>query len=328
MPSAVIITAIAKECLAVCSHLTELKQETHPQGTIYEKGTFSRNGNCWDVAIVEIGAGNPGAGVETERAISFFKPDVVLFVGVAGGIKDVKLGDVVASTKVYAYESGKSEEKFKPRPEIGLSGYNLEQLARAIAREWLRKVESSSSESNNNLPKAFVAPIAAGEQVVASTESEVFKFLRRNYSDAIAVEMEGFGFLKAARANQQVTAIVIRGISDLIDGKAAVDKAGYQEIAAGNASAFAFEMLGRFRSSNSPSHTGETREYLLDLLNGLLPSQFDTVVFKYHDASFHLANGSQNQKAINLIQYAIQKEGPNLAKLLAVIYEVAPHLRK
>jgi nucleoside phosphorylase len=235
MPCAVILTALSVD-------LSDLQEEIHPQGTIYERGKFAQSQGAWDVGVVEIGAGNPGAAMEAERAIAHFNPDIILFVGVAGGIKDVALGDVVASTKVYGYESGKTEQTFKPRPEIGLSAYSLEQRARAEARsgDWLKRLSVTEP-----IPRVFVAPIAAGEKVIASTKSEVYQFLRSNYGDAVAVEMEGFGFLEAARANQQVCAMVIRGISDLIDNKAKVDKAGYQEIAARHASAFTFEMLAK-----------------------------------------------------------------------------------
>jgi len=248
MACAVILTAISDEYLAVRSHLSDLQEEIHPQGTIYERGKFSETNAVWDVGIVEIGAGNPGAEMEAERAIAHFNPDVILFVGVAGGIKDVALGDVVASTKVYGYESGKVEQTFKPRPESGLSTYSLENRARAEARkgDWLRRL-SVLPEPN---PRVFVAPIAAGEKVIASTKSEIFQLLRSNYGDAVAVEMEGFGFLDAARASQQVSAMVIRGISDLIDNKAKVDKAGYQEIAARHASAFAFELLAKLKPTD------------------------------------------------------------------------------
>jgi nucleoside phosphorylase len=343
MACAVILTALSDEYLAVRSHLSDLQEEIHPQGTIYERGKFSEPNAVWDVGIVEIGAGNPGAAMEAERAIAHFNPDVILFVGVAGGIKDVALGDVVASTKVYGYESGKAEHTFKPRPEIGLSAYSLEHRARAEARrnDWLKRLSVTEP-----IPRVFVAPIAAGEKVIASTESEVFQFLRSNYGDAVAVEMEGLGFLDAARANQQVSAMVIRGISDLIDNKAKVDKAGYQEIAARHASAFAFEMLAKLQpkhevvpevstskpaigmtlSNNVPVQ--ERKEYILDLLNRLIPSQFDTVIFKYDVDSAHLSNGTQNQRAIELIRYAIQKEGADLAQLLQVIYKVAPHLQE
>ena len=241
MSCAVILTALPVEYLAVRAHLQALREEVHAQGTIYERGTF---GAEWEVGIVEIGAGNVGAAVEAERAIAYFKPEVILFVGVAGGIKDVAIGDVVVSTKVYGYESGKAEQRFKPRPEIGLSAYNLEQRARAEARkgDWLERLAVVPEVR----PRVFVGPIAAGEKVIASTQSELFQFLRENYGDAIAVEMEGLGFLEAARANQRVSTIVIRGISDLIDEKGECDRSGSQEIASCHAGAFAFQMLAKF----------------------------------------------------------------------------------
>lgn len=261
MPRAVILTALSVEYLAVRAHLTAIQEKTHPQGTIYEQGLFTANAQTWEVGIVEIGAGNPGSAFEAERAIAFFTPDVILFVGVAGGIKDVSIGDVVASTKIYAYESGTAEKTFNPRPEVALSAYSLEQRARSIARSWLLKVQSHEAE---NSPRAFVGPIAAGEKVIASKKSTIFKFLKANYGDALAVEMEGFGFLNAARANQQVAAMVIRGISDLISGKATADRAGSQEWASNNASDFAFELLANMQHTKatqpSPSEPSTTPE--------------------------------------------------------------------
>jgi nucleoside phosphorylase len=248
MPCAVILTALSVEYLAVRAHLTHLQETIHPQGTIYERGQFADDGQSWDVGIVETGAGNPGAALEAERAIAYFNPDVILYVGVAGGIKDVSLGDVVASTKIYAYESGKAEENFKPLPAVGISSYGLEQRARAEARktDWLTRLSSVPSPT----PTVHVAPIAAGEKVVASVESEVFGFLRSNYSDAVAIEMEGFGFLDAVRANQHVSALVIRGISDMIFDESEADISEYRNIASRHASAFAFQILAKLKKAS------------------------------------------------------------------------------
>ena len=254
MHRAVILTALPVEYLSVRTHLANLREDIHPNGTVYERGIFSAGSLVWDVGIVEIGAGNTGAALEAERAIAYFNPDVILFVEVAGGIKDVALGNVVASTKVYGYESGRVKQQFKPRPEIGSSAYSLIQRAIAEARnvDWLKRL----AVRPKMMPLVYVAPIAAGEKVMASTKSEAFKFLREYYEDAIAVEMEGFGFLKAAQANPKVAALVVRGISDLIDDKSEVAEPYSQKIASQHASAFAFQILATLRPPihiNNPS---------------------------------------------------------------------------
>ena len=252
LPCAVILTALPVEFNAVKAHLTDVVEEVH-KGTIYERGLFNSEKQTWQVVVVEIGAGNDRAAFEAERAINHFNPSIAIFVGVAGGIKDVHFGDVVAATKAHGYESGKAEEVFKPRPDAGKSSYDLVQRAKAVARnqDWTNRIKNSASEK---LPKAFVGAIAAGEKVIASKKSDVYEFLRANYSDALAVEMEGRGFLEAAYANSQISSLIVRGISDSLDDKSDADDDFRQETASRNASAFAFEVLSRLESA----HRNET----------------------------------------------------------------------
>lgn len=240
---AVILTALPVEFSAARALLADPRERRHPQGTVYEVGTFQSAAGLQSIAIAEIGPGNDAAAAECERAITFFEPSIVIFLGVAGGLKDLALGDVVAASKVYGYERGKSNATFSPRPNVAECSYELEQRARAVARSnnWRRRV--SSTTSSLSPPRALVGPIAAGEKVIASTRSDAFRFLRKQYSDALAVEMEGRGFLAGARLTGSVKALVIRGISDLVNHKARSDAAGYQDVAAHNAAAFAFELL-------------------------------------------------------------------------------------
>jgi len=239
-PVVVILTAIPLEYESVKNFLINLKKEIHPRGNIYEVGDFYCENQKCKVAIVETGQGNINSAIAAERAINFFNPSIVLFIGVAGGIKDVKIGDLVIADKIYYYEAAKSAEEIKTRPSSYPSSYNLIETAKFIARNntWLKRIKIF----NNS--KAFIGPIASGEQVIASTRSDIYKFITNNYNDTLAVEMEGYGILAAIyKSENNIKSAVIRGISDMIDNKSNTDKQGSQELAAYNASAFAFELL-------------------------------------------------------------------------------------
>jgi nucleoside phosphorylase len=262
---AVILTALGVEHKAVEAHLKPLGQsprlseEIHPNGTIYTQGQFKAHNCNWNVAIAQIDMGNASAAMEAVRAIERFQPRVVLFVGVAGGIKDVKIGDVVAASVVYGYECGKLiDDRTLPRPKLGEADYDLKQRAQAEARkdDWREQIRSGATSSETTSSTVYVKPIAAGEKVIASRKAEVYDYLREYYDDAIAVEMEGIGFLKATQQVKNVSAMVIRGISDLINGKnddLVEPEQIRQEKAARHASAFAFEILAKINGNNNLS---------------------------------------------------------------------------
>lgn len=260
--TAVVVTALELEAAAVKAHLEDVTEEVHPKGTVYFSGRFCGDHDAWRIVIVVAGAGNPTAAIEVERAVSRFTPQIVLFVGVAGGIKDVDVGDVVAADKIHSYERGKAEADFLPRPDGFRCTYGMVQRARAevMKAHWQNRILGPRSAT---APKALVAPIAAGEKVVAARDSPAYQFLRHSYSDAVALEMEGAGFLAAAHANRGVDALVVRGISDLIEGKAAADAEGGQPLAARHAAAFAFQVLstlsteGMTRSPRRGDHHAE-----------------------------------------------------------------------
>ncbi len=232
-----IVTALDVETRAVLRQLGDCEEEV-VQGTVFFVGTFED----WRVAVVEVGPGNVAVAAIADRAIGHFEADVAIFVGVGGGVKDVAFGDVVVASKVYGYEGGKDKANaFLPRPDLHRSAHALEQRARAMAKRknWHARLDKALGLDSPNL---LVAPIAAGEKVVASTRSPTARFLKKQYSDAVAVEMEGRGFLEAVHINS-VLGTVIRGISDQLSGKSVSDKAGWQRKAADAASAAAFEML-------------------------------------------------------------------------------------
>ena len=258
---ALVLTALPVEYAAVRAHLENLEEAEHPLGDVYERGQFQAGAQAWEVGIVEMGAGNPNAATKTERAIDFFKPEVVLFVGVAGGLKDVAVGDVVVATKVYGYHAGKAEAEFKTRPEVRLPHHRILERARAEARktDWLQRLQSPDPA-----PTVYLGAIAAGEQVVVSAASNSYQLIRHSYGDALAVEMESYGFFTAVQAHAGLEALAVRGISDLLENKAEADAGGSQPRASRHAAAFAFEVLAKL---NLPPKNGgvEIREVIVEV---------------------------------------------------------------
>ncbi|MEU4150476.1 5'-methylthioadenosine/S-adenosylhomocysteine nucleosidase [Streptomyces sp. NPDC026659] len=237
----VVFTALPLEYRAVRSHVVGLQRIDHEAGTIFEHGQIP--GTNWEVYLTQVGQGNQGAAVLTERAIQMIRPDAVFFTGIAGGMKDdLTLGDVVVATRVFAYHGGKQESTFKTRPETWPASHRLEQAARfaALDPHWAHVLLPAGREA----PEVHFKPIAAGEVVVNARASALQDLLDEHYNGVAAIETEGAGFAGAASLADQVPALVIRGISDWADGsKQQTDAGGFQLVAADNAAAMTIAVV-------------------------------------------------------------------------------------
>jgi nucleoside phosphorylase len=243
---ALIVTALPLEERAVIAHLSDLRDHVGSNDTRYSVGTFSSRNRTWAIAVACAGSGNVASALNTFSGVGEFRPEVILFVGIAGGLKDVSLGDVVAGDKIYYYESGRDEDEFKPRAKFGMPSHALSEAAKAVIKKasWVARIKNPTSMAPE--PTALLGAIAAGENVVGSTKSQTFQLIRKLYSDALAVEMEAYGFHAALKEANLSQGLVIRGISDLIDNKGVSDTAGFQDVAADHAAAFAYEVLSEY----------------------------------------------------------------------------------
>ncbi len=265
LPVVVILTAIPVEYLAVEAYLNDIKEDKAEDGTIYGKGVFCSDGQEWTVVVRDIGEGNTRAANDVTKAFNRYHPEVMLFCGIAGGIKDVSIGDVVVATKVYSCESGKGEEDFRLRPELSQPTYIAIEQAKAEAKKtgWLNRLWYRVCSVPSEPPpyhKVQIKPIASVAQVVASSNADMIKRIKKYYNDAIAVEMEGFGFLQSCHQYPEMNSLVVRGISDLLDDKSETDIEGSQEIAATSAAAFTFQVL-----SSLDLHGQRKKEYFADV---------------------------------------------------------------
>jgi nucleoside phosphorylase len=242
-PWAVVFTALGVEYEAIRYYLGDPVGEHEERGTLYEIGTLPGARGSWRVALAQTGPGSTTAALALERAVPVFAPEVALFLGVAGGRKDVARGDVVVAETIYDYEQGKSTQAgYEPRIRTHRPAHRLLQRAQLVAREdrWQRRIPPGGPGGR---PAAFVKPIVTGGKVIAHGQSQIARLLDRYASDALAVETEGHGFLAGAYLNREVEALVIRGISDLLAGKDRASDEYWQPVASRHAAAFAVELL-------------------------------------------------------------------------------------
>ena len=244
-PTVLVLTALPLEYAAVRAHVDEREELVHRDGTRVEKGRLP--GTPWHVALAELGMGAERAAALTTQLINWLDPEAVFFVGVAGSLKDdVEIGDVVVGTKVYEIHGGKQTPAgFQVRPESLPGSHALVQAARSAVRD---------------MPdvRAHLLPIATGDVVLADATSEIARFIRRNYNDAGAIEMEGSGAAHAAHLNGQLNALVIRGISDRADAeKHKADASGSQKRAAEQAAAVTVAVLHKHRPREGSSDSEE-----------------------------------------------------------------------
>ncbi|MFE1443173.1 VWA domain-containing protein [Streptomyces sp. NPDC058739] len=240
--TAVVVTALQVEFDQLEQRLrivrARFKEERTVNTTVVQ--TFELDGAhaVWTLHLAQVGMTNVDAALGTHGLLGGLRPDVALLVGIAGSLKDdIAPGDVVVATKVYEIHGAKlSAEGRGARPDSVDTSHALEQTARHV------KV----------LSKYHLKPIASGDVVLDTKSGDIRRRLRRTYQDAAALEMEGFGFCKAAQ-HHRTDALVIRGISDRADGeKGAADALGGQERAAANAAEVAVAVLVKHRPQAAP----------------------------------------------------------------------------
>lgn len=158
-------------------------------------------------------------------------------VGLCGGLDSEKqsLGDVVVSSDVIYYEPG----VFGPAGErqrfriSGVTPASILSLARELAHE---------PDAVFDRPVGIhIGSIASGEKLIESPNS--FAENISNWSNVIAVDMEGAGvFEAAASTGREISVAIVRGIADFADLKKADD---FRSAAATNAVEVAMELMRR-----------------------------------------------------------------------------------
>jgi nucleoside phosphorylase len=144
---AVVLCALLVELNAVRAQMKacdDVGEQVVEGGEIYLTGRLAGAHVRWEIRAACSERSNPAAAASLANAINNFKPEVALFVGVAGAISGkVALGDVVAATTVFDYDQGKETAAgYEPRELQLHSSFNLTQRALhvAAAGQWPARI--------------------------------------------------------------------------------------------------------------------------------------------------------------------------------------------
>jgi nucleoside phosphorylase len=227
----VILTALQEEYEAICSKLLQFNKSL-------SKNIGSEiNNYAWKLGNIycenfkgsyRIAAGlmaRPG-GIQSTlaaiEAIRLWKPNFLIFSGIAGGFSEagLKKGDVIIVDYIHGYEYGKINEKFEPRDNSSCKtdpGLLRGAIDFGHQNSWHDLI--AAKPPIECIPKVTYGEIASGEKVIDDPSNEFFKYVLKRWPKIKAVEMEGAGIGSAIEQAQSlkipVSFMVIRAISDL-----------------------------------------------------------------------------------------------------------------
>jgi nucleoside phosphorylase len=222
-----VITILREEYAAVLGLLSRRRPivgtDTFPNAHSWEYGEIDspRHQKAYTVVLAQSArAGTNAAAVTTKNTLLAFRPRYILVVGIAGGLREADLGDVVVADRICGYEYGKVDQGFRPRPDHDYpADMPIVSAAGTFAdREpnWHLEVEDSLRGLR---PRILVGPVASGDKVVDDRSDAFFAEVLKSRPKLIAVEMEGAGVAAAIQdareLNQPVGFGMIRGISDI-----------------------------------------------------------------------------------------------------------------
>ena len=213
-----IIGAMDIEVEGLKSLLKDVKEEKI-SGINFVRGSF----NGKETVVAKCGIGKVFAAICTQTMIMAFKPEIIINIGVAGGLSEnLAVGDIVIADSVVQHDMD-TTPLGEPRgylSEIGLVKIPTDER---IYKTLLRATEKIGI-------KAVLGTVASGDIFVSDSEKK--QFIKETFS-ASACEMEGASVGQVCYVNK-VPFGVLRAISDSANGDANMDFPAFAKMAAEN----------------------------------------------------------------------------------------------
>ncbi len=241
-----LLGAFPPELVLLQQQLTQ-KSDTIIQHIRFTKGLL--NGRF--VVLAQTGVGKVNAAITTTLMIAYFKPEQIIFSGIAGGI-DTTLspGDIVIATQVAYHDYGmitdsgmrynptRNPATMQPNPVYFACDTTL--INKAIVATKKLTLEKVTREEGVFVPQIKKGIVVTGDVFVAG-ETQTHRLL--NDLHATATEMEGAAIAQTCY-QQNIPFLIIRSLSDKANSKAATDIKAFYEVAAKNAAMLVVGIVG------------------------------------------------------------------------------------
>lgn len=204
-----------------------------------------------DLFVEATGVGKVAAAAAVQRIICSYKPDAIIFTGVAGGLDEkLKVGDV--GVGVAAIDADLDVRAWDPTYTRGEQPFthnrvytSHQDLVRVLAKNqglFLAYIATGSSFLDATGKKKFNAQVRPDLSACLEGSAE--------YQLPNLYEMEGSAILQVANQNG-VPAVAIRAVSDTLNGDAAADFNAFIENAVDNYVELINQLLSELRPGGS-----------------------------------------------------------------------------
>lgn len=181
------------------------KQLNHTKVISFHNNNFHKGSlKNHDVIIVRSGVGKVLSAMVTQFLIDNFKPDGLIFTGVAGAINDrINLGDIIVGKDTVQHDLDVTHFKF-PRGQIPETPYRfIEADSKLYSAALEGKIENHSVLSGR---------ILTGDQFISGKEIVKMRYLTEELNGD-CVDMEGASVSLVCKVNG-ISHLVLRTISD------------------------------------------------------------------------------------------------------------------
>ena len=174
-----------------------------------------------DVVLVKCGVGKVNAARTTQILIDNYKPEYIINVGTAGGLKDdIEIGDVVIADKLVQHDFDITADGHEKGYISHLGKYFYSN------KDLINRTEKIMKNLNENF-NAYIGTIATGDVFVQDLN---IKKRIQNEFNPYCTEMEGAAIAQVCTLDN-IPFIVIRAISDKPNGNNGIDFETYLEMA-------------------------------------------------------------------------------------------------